>query len=162
MKSILSPQIGPNREQHLQARVHAITGNRTHGTQRLPAAPRGLVAQRAQNGALLTWHLPTRYGDVTGYRIYVGTEKNLAIEVRDRGTRQMLVPLAAGDTPAQQNIFVSVVNGFREGPRRQIQIKALASTDPPAIPPPPTTYLDVFSGGLDKTQSGRPTGRKVP
>jgi hypothetical protein len=132
---------------------------RAHGTQRIPDAPRGLVVQPAPGGALLTWHLPKRYNDVTGYRICTDTEKNLSIQIRDRGTRQVFVPLAGGDTPPLNNIFVSAVNGFREGPRLQIQTKASTTA---TMPRPAFDYLDQFSGGLDKTQSGQPSGKKVP
>ena len=125
----------------------------------------------------MTWHLPERYGDVTGYRVYTGTEKNLSIQIRDRGTRQVFVPLTGGATPPQNNIFVSVVNAFRESGRVQIQTKAQPDNiaAPPATPPtpppgsvPPTVpkptpdYLNQFSGGLDKTQGGQPSGKKTP
>jgi hypothetical protein len=162
MKSVISLQLGSNHQKLMQRRNDATTQVRTHGTKRLPAPPRSIVAQAGQGGALLTWHLPTRYEDVTGYRIYVGTEKNLSIQIRDRGTRQIFVPLAGGTTPPLNNVFVSVVNGFREGPRRQIQIAALSDSAPQVIPSPPNTFLDQFSGGLDKTQGGQPTGKKTP
>jgi hypothetical protein len=106
--------------------------------------------------------LPTRHGDVTGYRIYVGTEKNLAIQVRDRGTRQMFVPLQAGVSPPTNNVFISTVNGFREGPKVQVQVAAVANHYVPGVKPMPTPdYLNQFSGGLDKTQSGTPSGGKT-
>jgi len=108
------------------------------------------------------WHLPQRYDDVTGYRIYVGTEKNLSIQIRDRGTRQAFVPLTGGATPPKQNVFVSVVNGFRESGRLQMQTAALSDTAPALVPQPPGDFLNVFSGGLDKTQSGQPSGKKTP
>lgn len=161
MKSTLAPQMGAHRDAMLN-RVRSVTQVRAHGTQRIPAMPRGLIAQPAQNGALLTWHLPTRYDDVTGYRIYTGTEKNLAMEIRDRGTRQIFLPLAAGTQPQLNNIFVSVVNGFREGPRQQIQSAALPASAAPSVPFPTLDFTGMFSGGLDKTQSGHPTGKKTP
>jgi hypothetical protein len=162
MRSTLRAQMGGDRATMMQARVRSITQVRVHGTRRIPAQARGIIAQPAQGGAVLTWHLPTRYDDVTGYRIYTGTEKNLSIQIRDRGTRQMFVPLAGGDTPPINNIFVSAVNGFREGPRQQIQIAALADTAPQVVPSPTYDFLDQFSGGLDKTQSGQPSGKKTP
>jgi hypothetical protein len=159
MKSTLPPQLGASRDVMMRNRVRAVTQMRTHGTQRIPAMPRGIVPQRAQGGAVLTWHLPTRYDDVTGYRVYTGTEKNLSIQIRDRGTRQIFVPLAGGDSPPLNNIFVSVVNGFREGPRQQIQIAALPDASPQVVPSPTPDFLNQFSGGLDKTQSGQPSGK---
>lgn len=163
MKSVLPPQIGPNRERLIRERVRLITSVRTHGTHRIPAITRGIQAQPANGGALVTWNLPKRYDDVTGYRIYTDTEKNLSIQIRDRGTRQIFVPLSSGvsDTP-MQNIFISAVNGYREGPRVQIQTRALSLSDPPTVPLPPTGFVDEFSGGLDKTQSGQPSGKRVP
>jgi hypothetical protein len=146
----------------LRERVRAVTQVRAHGTQKIPDAPRGLVVQSAPGGALLTWHLPKRYNDVTGYRICTDTEKNLSIQIRDRGTRQMFVPLAGGTTPPLNNIFVSAVNGFREGPRLQVQIAAAVDSSTPKLPLPAYDYRDQFSGGLDKTQSGQPSGKKVP
>ena len=161
MKSTLPPQLGADRDKMMQARVRAVTQVRTHGTHRIPELTRGMIAQRAQGGAVLTWHLPKRYDDVTGYRIYTGTEKNLSIQIRDRGTRQIFVPLEGGATPPLNNIFVSAVNGFREGPTQQIQIAALAAADPQIVPKPTPDFLDQFSGGLDKTQSGQPSGKKT-
>jgi hypothetical protein len=112
---------------------------------------------------MVTWHLPMRYDDVTGYRVYTGSERNLAMEIRDRGTRQIFVPLAAGATASQrQNIFVSVVNGFREGPRLQIQASALPISAVQSVPLPSRDFSNMFSGGLDKTQNGQPTGKKTP
>jgi len=162
MKSTLPPQLGAKHGEMMQARVRAVTQVRTHGTQRLPAAPRAVTVQPAQGGALVIWHLPQRYDDVTGYRIYVGTEKNLSIQIRDRGTRQAFVPLTGGATPPKQNVFVSVVNGFRESGRLQMQTAALSDTAPALVPQPPGDFLNVFSGGLDKTQSGQPSGKKTP
>jgi hypothetical protein len=163
MKSTLPPQMGGNRTAMMQARVRSITQVRTHGTQRLPAMARGISAQPAAGGALLTWHLPGRYEDVTGYRIYTGTESNLSMQVRDRGTRQIFVPLSSAETPPLNNIFVSVVNGFREGPRQQIQVAAITNTSPTQyVPKPAYDFLYQFSGGLDKTQSGQPSGKKTP
>jgi hypothetical protein len=147
----------------MQARVRSITQIRAHGTQRIPAIPRGVVAQPAEGGAVVTWHLPERYDDVTGYRIYLGTEKNLAIQIRDRGTRQIFVPLQSGANPPVNNIFISVVNGYREGPKLQVQVKASANTNfLNTVPPPPGDFVEQFSGGLDKTQSGQPSGKRTP
>jgi hypothetical protein len=147
----------------MPSRVRAVTQVRTHGTSRIPAAPRALNAQSAEGGVLLTWKLPTRYNDVTGYRIYTGSEKNLSIEVKDRGTRQMFVPLQSGGSPPLNNVFVSVVNGFREGPKLQLQVKTTNNKNlGNPIPLPTQDFQNSFSGGLDKTQSGEPSGRKVP
>ena len=164
MKSVLGPALGADREVMMRGRARAITQVRTHGTQRLPAMVRGIVPQPAQGGAVLTWHLPSRYDDVTGYRIYVGTEKNLSIQIRDRGTRQIFVPLAAAGTPTEQAIFISAVNGFRECPRLQIKTSSLSnSTATTQVVPLPThDFLNEFSGGLDKTQGGQPSGKKTP
>lgn len=177
MKSILDTQMGGDSTTNFQARFRAVTHIRTHGTQRIPANPRGVTVQPGQGGALVTWHLPQRYNDVTGYRIYQGTEKNLSIQIRDRGTRQMFIPLTAGANPPQNNIFISAVNGFREGSRIQVQTKAqpdnLAPPQPttparavtPApitVPEPTPDYLNQFSGGTDKTQSGQPSGKRNP
>lgn len=163
MKSVMPMQIGANRDALLQRRAQAITQVRTHGTSRLPAGPRNLQIQQAEGGVVATWNLPTRYEDVTGYRIYLGSEKNLAMQIKDRGTRQMFIPLQSGGAPPTQNIFVSVVNGFREGPRLQKQSKPIANGSIPNVKPmPPGDYLNQFSGGLDKTQSGQPSGAKTP
>lgn len=161
MKSVLAPQLGSKAMLAID-RVRAVTQVRAHGTQKIPALPRDVTVQPAQGGALVTWSLPTRYNDVTGYRIYTDTEKNLSIQIRDRGTRQMFVPLSAGTTPPTNNIFVSVVNGFRESARVQRQVKAQSTSVPtPTVPLPSFDYVNQFSGGLDKTQSGRPSGKKT-
>ena len=164
MKSVIPIQLGANRAAMMQQRVRAVTQVRAHGTHKIPDATRGIQVQPAKGGALITWNLPTRYDDVTGYRIYVGSEKNLAIQLRDRGTRQQFVALAAGDTPPNNNIFVSAVNGFREGPKVHLQAAALPDTDPApsATTIPSKDFQNVFSGGLDKTQSGQPSGKLFP
>lgn len=138
----------------MQRRVAGITAVRAHGTNRIPAAVEAIQTQPGDAGVLLTWYLPPRYRDVTGYRIYVGTEKNLAHEIKDRGTRQYFVPLEQRD-----NIFVSVVNGYREGPKKQVQGEPLQTF---ITPKPSDDFLEQFSGGLDKTQAGRPSGKKTP
>lgn len=170
MKSVLGVQLGANHAELARTKVRAITQVRAHGTQRIPAAPRSVTVQPGAGGALVTWHLPGRYNDVTGYRVYVGTEKNLAIQIRDRGTRQIFVPLTAGQNPPTNNIFVSAVNGFREGGKLQVQTKAQPDTaastllriPTPTVPQPTLDYQNQFSGGLDKTQSGQPSGKKTP
>ena len=182
MKSVICVQIGANHSDMARSKARAVTQIRAHGTQRIPDLPRGITVQPGQGGALVTFHLPKRYNDVTGYRIYSGSEKNLSIQIRDRGTRQQFVPLTAGENPPTNNIFVSAVNGFRESGRIQIQTKAKPSvttstvttpTTPPtttttttpvahAVPQPTQDFLSVFSGGWDKTMSGQPTGKKTP
>ena len=167
MKSVIGLQLGADHSGLARNKVRAVTQVRAHGTQRIPDLPRGLVVQPGAGGALVTWHLPLRYDDVTGYRIYVGSEKNLAIQIRDRGTRQIFVPLTAGATPPTSNIFISAVNGFRESGRIQVQTAAQpdAGTTPPptpTVPQPTPDFLNQFSGGFDKTQSGQPTGKRTP
>lgn len=169
MKSVIGVQLGPRHSDMAREKVRAVTQVRAHGTQRIPDIPRGLTVQPGAGGALLTWHLPGRYNDVTGYRVYLGTEKNLAVQIRDRGTRQAFVPLTAGDAPPTNNLFVSVVNGFRESGRIQVQTGAQpdagTSTPPattPTVPQPTPDFQNQFSGGFDKTQSGQPTGKRTP
>lgn len=161
MKSTIPPMLGADRTTMMQSRVRAITQVRAHGTKRLPAIPRGVTVQSGQGGALLTWNLPTRYNDVTGYRIYVGTEKNLSVQIRDRGTRQVFVPLSTGPgSPPVTSIFVSTVNGFRESGR--VPLKTSAAAGSTTVPEPTPDFLNQFSGGWDKTQSGQPTGKRTP
>lgn len=170
MKSVIPIQLGGNHNELARTKVRAVTQVRAHGTQRIPDLPRGLTVQPGAGGALVTWHLPLRYGDVTGYRVYLGTEKNLAVQIRDRGTRQAFVPLTAGEKPPTNNIFVSVVNGFRESGRVQVQTAAKPDGNASATPPVPTPtvaqptpdFQNQFSGGWDKTQSGQPTGKRTP
>jgi hypothetical protein len=55
------------------------------------------------------------------------------------------------------------VNGFREGPKLQVQSAAIPNAAIPNVKPQPTPdFIAQFSGGLDKTQSGQPSGAKVP
>lgn len=160
MKSIIPPQLGGDRTAMMQNRVRAVTQVRAHGTKKIPDIPRSVVVQSGQGGALVTWNLPTRYNDVTGYRIYVGSEKNLAVQIRDRGTRQAFIPLSTGASPAPiTSIYVSTVNGFRESGR--IQLKTSAQAGSTTVPQPTTDFLNQFSGGWDKTQSGQPTGKRT-
>jgi hypothetical protein len=159
MKSSIGPQLGSNRTAMLQQRNQAVNKVRTHGTSKLPLMARDAQVQPGAGGTLLTWKLPVNSENVTGYRVYLGTESNLHAQIRDRGTRQLFIPLSSGATPPVTNLFVSTINGFREGPRVHIQAQPLPDTTAPGPnPTPPTDWTNVFSGGLDKTQSGPPSG----
>jgi len=162
MKSTIGPALGAHAHDMLRNRVRAVTQVRAHGNQRTPALVRSVQAQPAEGGVQVSWHLPTRYQDVTGFRVYVGSEKNLAIDVKDRGTRQMFIPTQSGSAPPTANIFVSAINGYREGHAVQVQSAPIPNAQIPNVKPgPPTDFVDQFSGGLDKTQNGQPTGKRT-
>jgi hypothetical protein len=160
MKSSLDPQIagkGAAVGSLASARVSAVTQIRAHGSARRPKAPRDILVQPGPGGVLVQWKLPADFGNITGWRICVGTENNLAIDIRDKGTRQYFVPLTSGAVPPVTNLFLSAVNGFVESPKVQVQVQALPdATSPGPIPDPVPGYDGQFHGGLDQTQSGRP------
>lgn len=122
------------------------------GSPRRPDPPRDVFVQSGSRKVLLTWKLPPHSDDIRRWRIYRDTEKNLVMEVADRGTRQMYLDVSAGTTPPTYNFFVSSVNAAGvESVKVQVQGKATAETGAPSDPPPPPGYTNESSGGGDKT-----------
>lgn len=107
----------------------------------------------APRGLLMTWALPG--GDssnVVGYRVYVGTEKNLQQTITDRGTRQVVVPVTAGQP---QNVIISAVDQRgNESPLTTTQVPGTAITEAgaPAFPSTPTDFNK--GSGSDTDNSG--------
>jgi hypothetical protein len=100
---------------------------------------REVTAQAAPRGLLVNFALPA--GDssaINGYRVYVGDETNLQQTVRDRGTRQVVVPVTAG---AAQTVLISSVDARgNESPKVPVQGTALAEAGAPAMPAPPVDF----------------------
>lgn len=124
---------------------------RLRGTPGKPLAPRDIQVQSASRGALVTWKLPTSHDDVAGWRVYQGNEFNLAAEIRDKGTRQLFIPLNSGANPPMNNIFVSSLSTLgRESQKILIQAQAIAEAGAPAVPTVPPGYTDENAGGGNK------------
>lgn len=118
------------------------------GTDTAPAPPRDVQCQSGARKVLLTWKLPERHDDITRWRIYRDTESNLAMEVADKGTRQMFMDVTAGATPPVVNFFVSALNAMGTESRKvQVQGSALAEASAPADPALPPGYTEEASGG---------------
>lgn len=107
-----------------------------NGTQDIPPAPRTLQAQSGSRKVLVTWDLPAKKDDISGWKIYTGTENGLLDTVRDGSVRQYAVPASSGATPSTQNIFISSFNiaGIQS---KKVQVQGTASVEASA-PPDPT------------------------
>lgn len=124
------------------------------GSRKRPDPPRSLIAQPGSLEALITWNGPQKMGDISGWRIYRDTEKNLIDTILDVNSRQYKPKLPA-NTPIA--FYVSAINPLGiESIKVQIIAKALtdqyvvagtsggSSGTSPGIPP---GYGDEPSGG---------------
>lgn len=143
-------------------RAKAADVVRTRGTARIPLPPRGLIAQPAPRGILLTWNLPAGFSlDIQRWRVYRENESTLYVEINDRGTRQHFIESSAGATPPVNNFFVSSVNSLGvESPKVMVQGAALAESGAPTMPSVPPDYNTGGSGGgnTDTNYKGGGTG----
>lgn len=121
MKSILPFDLSQNLDQRVLGRQLTNTRLRIAGTPRRPSIPRGcrFYAKTATSG-LLVWETPVAPSQVTGYRVYRDTEKNLAMEIGDRLTTQAQVDMPVSGTV---NFYISAVNGQSESAKIQVQGK---------------------------------------
>lgn len=125
---------------------------RTRGGTAKPQSPRDVFVQPASRSVLLTWKLPEDHDNVAGYRIYKNTESNLVAEIRDKGTRQALIPLDSGASPQPANFFVCSISTLgRESSKVMVQGKATAEASAPNVPEPPPGYLAEGAGGKNRT-----------
>jgi hypothetical protein len=126
-------------------------------TAKLPDSPREVVGQSAPRGVLVTWALPA--GDsssITGWRVYSGNEMNLQQVIGDRGTRQAIIPVTAGE---MQNVMISAVDARgNESAKILVQAQAITESGAPALPSAPVDFdqgsgLDKESGGSSRTRA---------
>jgi hypothetical protein len=122
------------------------------GTPRPPQSPRDLQIQRANGGAYATWKLPADHSNVAGWRVYVNSESNLAAQIRDKGTRQIFVPLGSDSSPKNVNVMVSAFTTLgRESGKIIKQSAPLSQTASTNVPSAPPGYLNEAAGGSDRS-----------
>jgi hypothetical protein len=152
MRSLLTTLAGGNYLERSAEKQRVASHLRVRGSVRRPDAPRDAAAQPASRGVLLTWKLPQFHDDVAGWRVYMNTESNLVSQIRDKGTRQIFVPLSTSATPTPVNLMVCAFSTLgRESAKIIIQATPLAETGAPAIPVPPPGYLTEAAGGKNRS-----------
>lgn len=145
-----SPQ---NPDEAFLRRQVATDWIRQRGTSHIPDPPRGLIAQSAPRGVLVTWGLPAGdSSDISGWRVYSPDQLTPIGSVAGRGNRSFTVPATAGATPPTINIFVSSVNQLgNESGKVLVTGKASVEAGAPTQPGPPPGYT---AGPGSDTSSG--------
>lgn len=152
MKSLITSIAGFNPLARAIEKQQIANHIRVRGTPSKPQAPRDLQAQSASRSALLTWKLPVFHDNISGWRVYKDTEANLVAEIRDKGTRQVIIPLDAGTTPPVSNFFVCAISTLgRESAKTTVQGSAQAETGAPSIPTVPPGYSQEAAGGANRS-----------
>ena len=87
---------------------------RQSGTEQKPRPPRGLIAQPASRGFLVSWSLPegSRNKEIVSWRIYKDNENALYKEIADRGNRQIFIESTGGNSPPKVAAFISSMNAY--------------------------------------------------
>lgn len=149
MKSML--RTFPGHPDRLIEKQQVSNQQRVRGVSGLPEPPRDLQVQPAAGGVLVTWKLPVGHDRVAGWRIYLDTESNLVAQVRDKGTRQMFIPLSSGPTPNSSNIMVSAITTLgRESGKRVVSAIPPAQAWSTVVPSVPPGYRDEGPGGANR------------
>lgn len=152
MKSLVSSLTGQNYLARAIDRQQMANHIRTRGTPSLPSSPRDVQVQSAAGGVLVTWKLPTNHYNVAGWRVYLNTESNLAAQIRDKGTRQIFIPLSSGPAPTTVNVMVSSFTTLgRESSKVITQGAPVAQDAPTSVPTVPPGYLSESAGGADRS-----------
>lgn len=133
---------------------------RQSGTEQKPRPPRGLIAQPASRGFLVSWSLPegSRNKEIVSWRIYKDNENALYKEIADRGNRQVFVESTGGNSPPKVAAFISSMNAYgRESNKVQIVSSAAVEVGVTAPPNPgaPPGYTAEGGGGGDRTVRDR-------
>lgn len=151
MKAIITSSPGSNPTQRLLDKQQAANQIRVRGSAGLPEAPRDLQIQPANGGIQVSWKLPVNHARVAGWRVYLNTESNLSQQIRDKGTRQVFIPLGSGATPATVNVMVSSFTTLgRESTKVVSQGSPLSQTGTTQVPSAPPGYLKESAGGANR------------
>lgn len=152
MKSLVSSLTGQSYLARALDRQQMANHIRTRGTPGLPQSPRDVQVQSAAGGVLVTWKLPTNHDNVAGWRVYLNTESNLAAQIRDKGTRQIFLPLGSGPTPTTVNVMVSSFTTLGRESGKVIKQGAPTVQDTAtAVPTVPPGYLNESAGGANRS-----------
>ncbi len=151
-KSLVTTLAGGNYMARAVEKQNVANLTRTSGTPSNPQAPRDVQVQPAAGGVLLTWKLPQKHDNVAGWRVYINTESNLAAQIRDKGTRQLFIPLSSGTSPVSVNAMVSAFTTLgRESAKVVTPATPLSQTSATTVPTVPPGYTDESAGGLNRS-----------
>jgi hypothetical protein len=152
VKALITSLAGSNYLSRALEKQQAANHIRVRGTPGKPEPPRDLQVQSGSRSVLLSWKLPVSNDDIAGWRIYQNTESNLVAEIRDKGTRQVTIPMNSGTTPPVANFFVCAISTLgRESSKTTGQGSALAETGAPDVPTVPPGYTAESAGGGNRS-----------
>jgi hypothetical protein len=151
-KSLMTTLAGGNYLARAIEKQNITNLKRTSGTPSLPESPRDVQVQSAAGGVLVSWKLPVRHDNVAGWRVYLNTESNLAVQIRDKGTRQVFVPLSSGSSPATSNVMVSAFTTLgRESAKVVKPATPATQTGTTIVPTVPPGYTQEAAGGANRS-----------
>ncbi len=151
MKSFIQSLAGSNYLQRSLEKYNMAAQIRQRGTPSSPMSPRDVQVQGAAGGVLVTWKLPTVHDNIAGWRVYINTETNLAAQIRDKGTRQLFIPLSSGASPTPSNVMVSSFTTLgRESGKVITKATPLTQTASTTVPTTPPGYLAESAGGVNR------------
>lgn len=136
------------------ARAQAKDMTHVRGTSKVPLPPSDLIAQAGPRGVLLNWRKASGFtDDISGWRVYKGSEVSLFTVINDPLTTQCFVETTAASSPQIQNFFVSSVNPQQvESAKAAVQAAPSAEAGAPAMPTTPQTYTTDFTSSSDASQ----------
>jgi hypothetical protein len=107
--------------------------------------------QQATGGVFVSWKLPERHSSIAGWRVYLNQESNLAVQIRDKGTRQVFIPLSTNTAPNSANVIVcSLTTLGRESGKVFKTVKPYAQATNLLIPTVPPGYRKENAGGGER------------
>lgn len=152
MKCFVQSLAGANYAIRAVEKYNMAAQIRQRGTPQNPLAPRDVQVQSAAGGVFVTWKLPTFHDNIAGWRVYVNTETNLASQIRDKGTRQLFIPLGSSSSPTPVNVMVSAFTTLgRESAKVIIQGKPATQTATTTVPSVPPGYDAENAGGGNRS-----------
>lgn len=151
MKSFVQSVAGSSYLNRALEKYNMAAQVRQRGTPAPPLPPRDVQVQSAAGGVLVTWKLPTFHDNIAGWRVYVNTESNLAAQIRDKGTRQLFIPLGSSSSPTPVNVMVSSFTTLgRESGKVIVQGAPLSQTATTTVPTVPPGFDVEAAGGVNR------------
>jgi hypothetical protein len=152
MKSFIQSVAGSNYSLRAVEKYNIAAQIRQRGTPQNAMPPRDIQVQSAAGGVQVSWKLPTTHDNIAGWRVYVNNESNLAAQIRDKGTRQIFVPLSSGSSPTASNIMVSAFTTLgRESAKVVKQGTPSTQTASTTVPTVPPGYDAEAAGGANRS-----------
>jgi hypothetical protein len=151
VKSFIQSIAGANYAQRAVEKYNMAAQIRQRGTPQNAMPPRDIQVQSAAGGVQVSWKLPTSHDNIAGWRIYVNNESNLAAQIRDKGTRQMFIPLGSSSSPSPANIMVSSFTTLgRESSKVVKQGTPNTQSATTTVPTVPPGYDAESAGGVNR------------